>query len=151
MRGSLFSPFVGLVFARGLFIPEGKISVLLPPIGEVSSSRLVTARLLAQVTGRIISCKLVFGHIYKNEHFILLMIAEHIGIPGFLLLNLFLSYFIGVLMLEHSILDLWSIQLMFLVTLYIPTLAKLLALLIFVLRSRSFSKTDVYRDGSSVL
>ena len=48
-------------FARGLLsIPEDKISVLLASISEVSSSRIVTARLLAQVTRRIISCKLVF-------------------------------------------------------------------------------------------
>ena len=41
------------------------ISVLLSSIREVSSSRVVTARMLAQVTGRIISCMLVFGHICK--------------------------------------------------------------------------------------
>ena len=53
-------------FARGLLsIPEDKISVLLASIGEVFSSRVVTARMLAQVTGRIISCMLVFGHICK--------------------------------------------------------------------------------------
>ena len=53
-------------FARGILsIPEDKISVLLASIGEVSSSRIVTARMLAQVTGRIISCMLVFGHICK--------------------------------------------------------------------------------------
>ena len=53
-------------FARGLLsIPEDKISVLLSSIREVSSSRVVTARMLAQVTGRIISCMLVFGHICK--------------------------------------------------------------------------------------
>ena len=53
-------------FARGLLsIPEDKISVLLASISEVSSSRIVTARLLAQVTGRIISCMLVFDHICK--------------------------------------------------------------------------------------
>lgn len=40
--------------------------------------------------------------------------------PGFFLLQkLFLSYIIGVLMLEHLLPDLWSIQLMFLSTLYI--------------------------------
>ena len=53
-------------FARGLLsIPEDKISVLLASIREVSSSRVVTPRMLAQVTGRIISCTLVFGHICK--------------------------------------------------------------------------------------
>ena len=53
-------------FARGLLsIPEDKISVLLASIREVSSSRIVTARMLARVTGRIISCMLVFGHICK--------------------------------------------------------------------------------------
>ena len=46
-------------------IPEDKISVLLAPVREVSSSRVVTARMLAQVTGRIISCMLVFGRICK--------------------------------------------------------------------------------------
>ena len=50
-------------FARGLLsIPEDKISVLLASIKEVSSSRVVTARMLAQVT---ISCMLVFGRICK--------------------------------------------------------------------------------------
>ena len=53
-------------FARGLLsIPEDKISVLLTYMREVSSSRVGTARMLAQVTGRIISCMLVFGHICK--------------------------------------------------------------------------------------
>ena len=53
-------------FARSLLsIPDDKISVLLASIGEVSSSRVVTARVLAQVTGRIISCMHVFGHICK--------------------------------------------------------------------------------------
>ena len=53
-------------FAQGLlFIPEDKISVLLASIRDISSSRIVTARMLAQVTGRIISCMLVFGHICK--------------------------------------------------------------------------------------
>ena len=41
-------------------------------------------------------------------------------------------------MLGHLILDLSSIQLMFLITLYIPTPASLLALLTFMLRSRGF-------------
>ena len=50
-------------FARGLLsIPEDKISVFLASIREVSSCRIVTAKMLAQVTGRII-CMLVFGHI----------------------------------------------------------------------------------------
>ena len=48
-----------------LSIPEDKISVLLASIREVSSSRVVTARMLAQVTGRIISCMSVFGRICK--------------------------------------------------------------------------------------
>ena len=53
-------------FARDLLsIPEDKISVLLASIREVSSSRVVTARMLIQVTGCIISCMLVFGHICK--------------------------------------------------------------------------------------
>ena len=53
-------------FARGLLsIPDDKISVLLASIREVSSSRVVTARMLAQVTWRIISCMLVFGRICK--------------------------------------------------------------------------------------
>ena len=82
-------------FARGLLsIPEDKISVLLASIGEVSSSRVVTARMLAQVTGRIISCMLVFGHICK-----IMTKALHSVIVGraswnagvFLLLKLFLS------------------------------------------------------------
>ena len=52
-------------FARGLLsIPEDKISVFLASIREVSSCRIVTARMLAQVTGRII-CMVVFGHICK--------------------------------------------------------------------------------------
>ena len=46
-------------------IPEDKISVLLASIREVSSSRVVTARMLAQVTWRIISCMLIFGNICK--------------------------------------------------------------------------------------
>ena len=55
-----------LGFCPGLLsFPEDKISVLLASIREVSSSRVVTARMLAQVTGRIISCMLVFGHICK--------------------------------------------------------------------------------------
>ena len=42
-------------FARGLLsIPEDKISVFLASIREVSSSRVVTSRMLVQVTGRII-------------------------------------------------------------------------------------------------
>jgi len=46
-------------FARGsLSIPEDKISVLLASIRGVSSSRIVTARMLAQVTWCIISCGL---------------------------------------------------------------------------------------------
>ena len=49
-------------FARGLLsIREDKISVLLASIREVSSSRVVAARMLAQVTGRIISCMLVLA------------------------------------------------------------------------------------------
>lgn len=53
-------------FSRGLlFIPEDKISVLLASIGEDSSSCIVTPRILAQFTGWIISCVLVFGHICK--------------------------------------------------------------------------------------
>ena len=53
-------------FAQGLLsIPKNKISVLLASIGEVSSSRVDTTRMLAQVTERIISCMLVFGHICK--------------------------------------------------------------------------------------
>ena len=53
-------------FARSLLsIPEDKISVLLASVRELSSSRVVTVRMLAQVTGRIISCTLVFGHICK--------------------------------------------------------------------------------------
>ena len=50
-------------FARGF--PEDKVSVLLASISEVSSFRIVTSKMLAQVTGRIISCMLVFGHICK--------------------------------------------------------------------------------------
>lgn len=53
------------MYVPPLSIPEDKISVLLPSISEVSSSRIVTARMLAQVTDRIISCMLVFGHICK--------------------------------------------------------------------------------------
>ena len=53
-------------FARGLLsIPEDKISVFLASISEISSAHIVTARMLAQVTGRIISCMLVFGHFCK--------------------------------------------------------------------------------------
>ena len=53
-------------FARGLFsIPEDKISVFLASIRKVSSCHIVTVRLLAQVTGRIITCILFFGHICK--------------------------------------------------------------------------------------
>ena len=53
-----------LGFAQGLLSIHGdKISVLLASIREVSSSRVVTAMMLAQVTGRIVSCMLVFGHI----------------------------------------------------------------------------------------
>ena len=55
-----------LEFCRGLLsIPEDKISVFLASIREVSSCRIVTARLLAHVTGRIITYMLFFGHICK--------------------------------------------------------------------------------------
>ena len=54
-------------FARGLLsIPEDKISLLLASISEVPSSRIAIARMLAQVTGSIISCMLVFGYICRH-------------------------------------------------------------------------------------
>ena len=49
-------------FARGLLsIPEDKISVFLVSIREVSSSRVVTSRILAQVTGCIVSCMVLLA------------------------------------------------------------------------------------------
>jgi len=48
-----------------LSIPEDKISVFLAFIREVSSCRKITAGLLGQVTGRIISCTFLFAHTCK--------------------------------------------------------------------------------------
>ena len=80
-------------FARDLLsIPEHKISVFLASIREVSSSRVVTSRMLVRL---IISSMLVFGHICKIMttalHSVIAGSAEHLGMPGFfLLLKLFL-------------------------------------------------------------
>ena len=65
MCESLFSCFAGLVF---IGILPGAYCLFLR-IRFLFRSRflvIVTARMLAQVTGRIISCMLVFGHTCKS-------------------------------------------------------------------------------------